>query len=52
MQLFYYDLLIVELDATRKWPPDFLIQDSTIFGGVDERQIANRFSLNACLRKM
>jgi uncharacterized protein YydD (DUF2326 family) len=40
MKVFCYDLLIAELGATRKCHPDFLIHDSTIFDGVDERQIA------------
>jgi uncharacterized protein YydD (DUF2326 family) len=40
MKVFCYDLLIAELGASRKYRSDFLIHDSTIFDGVDERQIA------------
>lgn len=40
MKVFCYDMLIAELGVTRSRRPDFLIHDSTIFDGVDERQIA------------
>jgi uncharacterized protein YydD (DUF2326 family) len=40
MKVFCYDMLIMELGASRSSHPDFLIHDSTIFDGVDERQIA------------
>jgi uncharacterized protein YydD (DUF2326 family) len=40
MKVFCYDMLIAELGASRTHHPDFLIHDSTIFDGVDERQIA------------
>ena len=33
-------MLIAELGASRSHHPDFLVHDSTIFNGVDERQIA------------
>jgi uncharacterized protein YydD (DUF2326 family) len=40
MKVFCYDMLIAELGAARACHPDFLIHDSTIFDGVDERQVA------------
>ena len=40
MKVFCYDMLIAELSALRSSHPDFLVHDSTIFNGVDERQIA------------
>ena len=40
MKVFCYDMLIAELGARRANHPSFLIHDSTIFDGVDERQIA------------
>ncbi|MEL4106466.1 DUF2326 domain-containing protein [Oscillospiraceae bacterium WX1] len=45
MKVFCYDMLIAELGAFRNHHPDFLIHDSTIFDGVDERQIALALSL-------
>ncbi|HET8814976.1 MAG TPA: DUF2326 domain-containing protein [Solirubrobacterales bacterium] len=40
MMVFCYDLTLAELWAERNPSPGFLIHDSTIFDGVDERQIA------------
>jgi len=40
MKVFCYDMLIAELSASRNCRPEFLVHDSTIFDGVDERQIA------------
>lgn len=40
IEVFCYDMLIAELSASRSHHPDFLVQNSTIFDGVDERQIA------------
>jgi uncharacterized protein YydD (DUF2326 family) len=45
MKVFCYDMLIAELGASRDPHPDFLIHDSTIFDGVDERQIALALNL-------
>ncbi|MDR2955063.1 MAG: DUF2326 domain-containing protein [Prevotella sp.] len=45
MKVFCYDMLIAELGASRKYKPGFLIHDSTIFDGVDERQIALALTL-------
>jgi uncharacterized protein YydD (DUF2326 family) len=40
MKVFCYDLLIAELSKLRNHYPGFLVHDSTVFDGVDERQIA------------
>lgn len=40
MKVFCYDLMLAELWAERSTRPGFLIHDSTIFDGVDERQVA------------
>lgn len=39
MQIFCYDLLLMQLATQKNISIDFLIHDSTIFDGVDERQI-------------
>jgi uncharacterized protein YydD (DUF2326 family) len=40
MKVFCYDLAIMEFNATKKGFFKVLVHDSTIFDGVDERQIA------------
>jgi uncharacterized protein YydD (DUF2326 family) len=40
MKVFCYDLMLSQLRAGYQDMPGFLIHDSTIFDGVDERQIA------------
>ena len=45
MKVFCYDMLIAELGISRSHHPDFLVHDSTIFDGVDERQIALALTL-------
>lgn len=45
MKVLCYDLMLMELGKQRKSFPDFLIHDSTIFDGVDERQIAKALLL-------
>ncbi len=40
MKVFCYDLMLAQLWATKSPTPGFLIHDSTIFDGVDERQVA------------
>ena len=40
MNIFCYDLTLAQLWSRRRPSPGFLIHDSTIFDGVDERQIA------------
>lgn len=45
MKVFCYDMVIAELGMERNFFPDFLIHDSTIFDGVDERQVARALML-------
>ena len=40
MKVFCYDLTLAELWAQRRPSPGFLVHDSQIFDGVDERQVA------------
>lgn len=39
MKVFCYDMVLAELGYEKERYPDFLIHDSTIFDGVDERQV-------------
>lgn len=41
MKVFCYDLMLASLWEERKPSPGLLVHDSTIFDGVDERQIAH-----------
>jgi uncharacterized protein YydD (DUF2326 family) len=45
MKIFCYDLMLAELWARRGTGPGFLIHDSTLFDGVDERQVAKALQL-------
>ena len=45
MKVFCYDMVLAELGCARDCYPDFLIHDSTIFDGVDERQVARALML-------
>ena len=47
MKVFCYDLMLACLWADRSASPGFLIHDSTIFDGVDERQRALALELAA-----
>ncbi|RJQ15080.1 MAG: DUF2326 domain-containing protein [Nitrospiraceae bacterium] len=47
MKVFCYDLTLIQLRANYSDMPGFLIHDSTIFDGVDERQIAKALELAA-----
>jgi len=47
MKVFCYDLMLIQLRAGLLDAPGFLIHDSTIFNGVDERQIAKALELAA-----
>lgn len=47
MMVFCYDLMLAQLISTTKNMPGFLIHDSIIFDGVDERQIAKAIQLAA-----
>ena len=45
MKVFCYDMVLAELGCIRNRYPDFLVHDSTIFDGVDERQVARALIL-------
>lgn len=47
MQIFCFDMMIARLCAERKIGPGFLIHDSHLFDGVDERQIAKALVIGA-----
>lgn len=47
MKIFCYDLMLAQLWAQREPSPIILIHDSTIFDGVDERQVALALELAA-----
>ena len=47
MQIFCFDLMLIELQAEREASPGFLIHDSHLFDGVDERQVAGALQLGA-----
>ena len=45
MKIFCYDLMLAQLWSTKTPSPSILVHDSTIFDGVDERQIARALEL-------
>ncbi len=47
MMVLCYDLMVAELFSDRDPSPGFLVHDSTIFDGVDERQVARALQLAA-----
>ena len=47
MKVFFYDLTLATLWASKRRGPGFLIHDSTIFADVDERQKAHALELAA-----
>ena len=47
MQMFCFDMMLVESLARRGLGPGFLIHDSHLFDGVDERQVAKALELGA-----
>ena len=47
MQIFCFDLMLAEMCAERGRFPRFLVHDSHLFDGVDERQVANALQLGA-----
>lgn len=49
MQILCFDLMLMTLLHERNTGPRFLVHDSHIFDGVDERQIANALMLGARL---
>ncbi len=51
MKVFCYDLMLAELWSEKSSSPGFLIHDSIIFDGVDERQVKNALELAASTSK-
>lgn len=47
MQMFCFDLMLMELQVERGRSPGFLIHDSHLFDGVDERQVARALQIGA-----
>jgi uncharacterized protein YydD (DUF2326 family) len=47
MQIFCFDLMLAELNVRRGRGPGFLVHDSHLFDGVDERQVAKALQLGA-----
>lgn len=47
MQIFCFDLMLAEMLARHRKSPGFLIHDSHLFDGVDERQVAKALQLGA-----
>ena len=47
MQIFCFDLMLMDLLNSKKMGPGFLIHDSHLFDGVDERQVASALQLGA-----
>lgn len=47
MQIFCFDLMLLELWSKRNMGPGFLVHDSHLFDGVDERQVAKALQLGA-----
>lgn len=47
MQIFCFDLMLADLATRRGRGPGFLIHDSHLFDGVDERQVAKALQLGA-----
>ena len=43
--VYPYDMVLAELGCEKNRYPDFLVHDSTIFDGVDERQVARALIL-------
>lgn len=47
MQIFCFDMMLMRLCAEKKIGPKFLIHDSHLFDGVDERQVAKALQIGA-----
>jgi uncharacterized protein YydD (DUF2326 family) len=47
MQVFCFDLMLMKLCSRRQMGPGFLVHDSHLFDGVDERQVARALQLGA-----
>ena len=51
MQLFCFDLMLIQIATKRGRSPKFLIHDSHLFDGVDGRQVQSALSIGAELAK-
>ncbi len=51
MQTFCFDMTMMVLNRTRGCTPGFLVHDSHLFDGVDERQVGMALSIGAKLAK-
>jgi len=51
MQIFCFDMMLTLLSIKRGKSPGFLIHDSHLFDGVDERQVGKALALGAALAK-
>lgn len=49
MQIFCFDMMLMQLSSTRHRGPGFLIHDSHLFDGVDTRQVAKALEIGAKL---
>lgn len=49
MQIFSFDMMLTVLGMQRQHHPGFLVHDSHLFDGVDERQVARALDLGAKL---
>jgi uncharacterized protein YydD (DUF2326 family) len=47
MEIFCLDLALLKINTQKKRGPGFLIHDSHLFDGVDERQVARSLALGA-----
>ncbi|EYF04276.1 Hypothetical protein CAP_4753 [Chondromyces apiculatus DSM 436] len=47
MQIFCFDMMLMELWAKRGRGPGFLIHDAHLFDGVDARQVAHALDIGA-----
>lgn len=47
MQIFCFDMMLIKLCSERNLSPGFVIHDSHLFDGVDERQIAKAFQIGS-----
>jgi len=47
MQVFCFDMMLMRLAANRSLGPGFLIHDSHLFDGVDERQVGHALAIGA-----
>jgi uncharacterized protein YydD (DUF2326 family) len=49
MQIFCFDMMLMQVCGTRGLGPGFLVHDSHLFDGVDERQVAKALQIGAQL---